>query len=306
VEPFIGAPPRDAASYRGVYDTSVAAPLTLRLLGLYPKKLGSSVVGFGARARIPRALRRRVVGGFAARFGADISEAEKPLEEYGSLLDFFTRRLKPGLRPQAPPAPGALSSPVDGALLTCGVAEAGTLMQVKGLPYRVDELLPGEPLLPAFVQARYATLYLAPKDYHRIHVPLEGNAVAVGRVEGELWPVNDVSTRHTPRLYVRNRRAYWIAEGAGRCSGLTVAVVMVAATHVGGVVVDPRWLPTGPLGRRERRALPGLACAPGDDLGTFELGSTVVVLVGGARAAEWRCTREPGAIRLGERLGAFG
>jgi phosphatidylserine decarboxylase len=282
----------------------VSTPLALRLLGIYPKKFGSSLVGIGARAAVPRALRRRVIGRFAERFGADVSEAEKPLEEYGSILDFFTRRLKPGLRPQAPPAPGALNSPVDGALLTCGVAEAGTLMQVKGLPYRLDELLANDPLLPAFAEAAaYASLYLAPKDYHRIHVPLEGRAVAVGRVEGELWPVNDMSTRHTPRLYVRNRRAYWIAEGTGVCEGLTVAVVMVAATHVGGVVVDARWLEGRPLARRDRRALPGLPCAPGDDLGTFELGSTVVVVVGGPRAAEWRCTRAPGPIRLGERLG---
>ena len=285
----------------------MSTPLPLRLLGLYPKKLGSSLVGLGANATIPPTLRRKLIGGFAARFGADVSEAEKPIEEYRSILDFFTRRLKPGLRPQAAPAPGALNSPVDGALLTCGVADSGTLLQVKGLPYRIDELLPGEPLLPAFASASWATLYLAPRDYHRIHVPLPGRAVAVARIEGELWPVNDMSTRHTPRLYVRNRRAYWIAEGTGPCEGLTVAVVMVAATHVGGVVVDPRWLEAGPALRgRERRALGGLPCAPGDDLGTFELGSTVVVVVGGARAAEWRCTREPGPIRLGERLGGFG
>lgn len=281
----------------------MSIPLSLRLLGLYPKKLGSSLVGVGARARVPAGLRRRVIGGFAARFGADVSEAEKPLEDYGSILEFFTRRLKPGLRPQAAPAPGALNSPVDGALLTCGAAEAGTLLQVKGLPYRLDELLANDPLLPVFEEAAYASLYLAPKDYHRIHVPLTGRAVAVGRIEGELWPVNDLSTRHTPRLYVRNRRAYWIAEGAGECEGLTVAVVMVAATHVGGVVVDARWLEGRPLARRDRRALPGLPCAPGDDLGTFELGSTVVIVVGGAKAPGWRCTRTPGPIRLGERLG---
>jgi phosphatidylserine decarboxylase len=283
----------------------MATPLQLRLLGLYPKKLGSSLVGLGARATIPPGLRRKLIGGFAARFGAVVSEAERPIEEYRSILDFFTRRLKPGLRPQDPPAPGALNSPVDGALLTCGVAEAGTALQVKGLPYRLDELLPDEPLLSAFTHATYATLYLAPKDYHRIHVPLEGRAIAVGRVEGELWPVNEVSTRHTPRLYVRNRRAYWIAEGSGSCAGLAVAVVMVAATHVGGVVLDPRWLSGGALRRRERRELSGLPCSPGDDLGTFELGSTVVVLVGGTRGASWRCVREPGPIRLGERLGSY-
>ena len=281
------------------------APFSLRLLGLYPKKLGSSLVGMGARARIAPGLRAKLIGGFAAHFGADVSEAEKPLLEYTSILDFFTRRLKPGLRPQAPAVPGGINSPVDGALLTAGRIESGTLMQVKGLPYRLDELLARDALAARFEEGAYASLYLAPKDYHRIHVPVPGAALAVGRVEGELWPVNDASTRHTPRLYVRNRRVYWIAEGRGSCEGLTVAVVMVAATHVGGVVLAPKWMPPGGLARRDRRELPGIPCESGDDLGAFELGSTVVLLVGGPRSREWGVVREPGPIRLGERLGAL-
>src|SRR5437899_11297473 len=116
------------------------APLSLRLLSLYPKKLGSSLVGYGARAKIPPGLRRKLIGGFAAHFGADVSEAEKPIGEYGSILDFFTRRLKPGLRPQDPPGPGAVNSPVDGTLLTCGIADAGSLLPANGPAYRLGEL----------------------------------------------------------------------------------------------------------------------------------------------------------------------
>jgi phosphatidylserine decarboxylase len=127
----------------------------------------------------------------------------------------------------------------------------------------------------------------------------------VGRVEGELWPVNEASTAFTPRLYVRNRRAYWIAEGTGEDEGLDVAVVMVAATHVGGVVVDARWLEGRTLGRRDRLAVAGLPCTPGDDLGTFELGSTVVLLVGGPNAGRFAWRREHGPIRVGEGLGGF-
>lgn len=285
--------------------TGAAPPLSLRLLGLYPKKAGSAAIGLLARMRLPRALRVPLLGRFAASYRVDLGEAEMPLDEYVSFLDFFTRRLKAGLRPQEPQVPGALNSPVDGALIASGRVESGTLIQAKGLPYSLDELLASDPLAARFEGGAYATLYLSPRDYHRIHVPCAGRVLAVGRVEGELWPVNEASTAFTPGLYVRNRRAYWIAEGTGEDEGLDVAAVMVAATHVGGVVVDARWLGSRTLGRRDRLAVDGFTCAPGDDLGTFELGSTVVLLVGGEKAHTFAWSRPHGPIRIGERLGAF-
>ncbi len=280
-------------------------PLSLRLLSFYPKKAGSLAVGALARLPLARSLRRPLLGRFAAAFGADLAEADRPLEEYTSVLGFFTRRLRPGLRPQAPAVPGGINSPVDGALVASGRVADGTLLQAKGLPYRLDELLDGDPVAAELAGAHYATLYLAPKDYHRIHVPLKGVVVSVGRVEGELWPVNDASTAFTPRLYVRNRRAIWIARGAGPDEGLVVATVLVAATHVGGVVIDSRWLSGRPLPPRGRLDVAALPCAPGDDLGTFELGSTVVLLVGGPKADAWRPARGPGPVLVGERLGEF-
>jgi phosphatidylserine decarboxylase len=280
-------------------------PLSLRLLSLYPKKAASAAVGALARLPLPRGLRRPLLGRFAAAYWADLSESDRPLQEYGSFLDFFTRRLRPGVRPQAPPVPGGINSPVDGAVLALGRIEEGTLVQAKGLPYRLDELLASDPLTSLFAGGAYVTLYLAPKDYHRIHVPLEGECVAAGRVEGELWPVNEASTALTPRLYVRNRRAYWLAKGTGTCEGLSAGLVMVAATHVGGVVIDTRWLAGRTLPKRGRLDVASLPCSPGDDLGTFELGSTVVLLVGGPKAASWKAQRGPGPIRMGERLGSF-
>jgi phosphatidylserine decarboxylase len=285
--------------------SDAAPPLSLRLLGLYPKKAGSAAVGVAARLRLPRSLRHPLLGRFATSYGIDLDEAEKPLREYTSFLDLFTRRLKPGLRPQAPPVPGSLNSPVDGVLVASGRVENGTLIQAKGLPYRLDELLASDPLAARFEGAGYATLYLSPRDYHRIHVPCSGRVLAIGRVEGELWPVNEASTAFTPGLYVRNRRAYWIAEGTGEDEGLDVAAVLVAATHVGGVVVDARWLGGRALGRRDRLAVDGLPCAPGDDLGTFELGSTVVLLVGGEKASTFAWSLPHGPVRVGERLGSF-
>jgi phosphatidylserine decarboxylase len=280
-----------------------APPLTLRLLALYPKKLGSLAVGVGARMPLPRGLRKSMLGGFAARYAVNLEEVEKPLVEYSSFLDFFTRRLKPGLRPQAEMKKGSVNSPVDGALIAAGPIEDGTLIQAKGLPYRLDELLDGDPLSAWFAGGHFATLYLSPRDYHRIHVPIEGVVRGLGRVEGELWPVNEASTAFTPGLYVRNRRSYWIAEGTGPCEGLRVGAVLVAATHVGGVVIDSRWLSGRTLPERGRLETEALPCRAGDDLGVFELGSTVVLLMGGAAAATWRLERPFGPVRVGERLG---
>lgn len=280
-------------------------PLSLRILRLYPKRLGSALAGWVARQPVPRPLRRPLIGGFAAQVGANLAEAEQAVEDYPTLQAFFTRRLKPGLRPQEEAVPGFVNSPVDARIIACGRVQEGQVIQAKGLPYRVTELLKHDPQAARFEGGHYLTLYLAPRDYHRIHVPIEGTVSAVGRVEGELWPVNDASTGHTPRLYVRNRRATWVATGTGADAGLEVAAVLVGATHVGGVLIDARWRQDRDLPRDGALLVPGLPCAAGEDLGTFAFGSTVVLLVGGPRAAAWRPLREAGTVRVGQRLGSF-
>jgi phosphatidylserine decarboxylase len=124
-------------------------------------------------------------------------------------------------------------------------------------------------------------------------------------VEGELWPVNAASVARVPRLYERNRRAVWLAEGGGRDHGLAVACVMVGATHVGGCEIDDRWLEGRALPRDGGLDVLALPCAPGDDLGVFRFGSTVVLLVGGPGAEIWRPCLAGGQVRVGARLGAF-
>jgi phosphatidylserine decarboxylase len=280
-------------------------PLGLRLLGFYPKRLGSRMAGWAATRRLPAAWRTPLLSGFARHYGLDLAEAEHPLADYPSLQALFTRRLKAGLRPQDGPVPGYLNSPVDARIIASGRIEAGTAIQAKGLPYRVAELLKHERGIGRFEGGHYLTLYLSPRDYHRIHVPLEARVSAVGRVEGELWPVNDASTGHVPRLYERNRRATWIALGTGPCEGLEVAAVLVGATHVGGVVIDPRWLGGRDLPKDGGFPVDLLPCSAGDDLGTFEFGSTVVLLIGGPRAKDWDPLRTEGGVKVGQRLGAY-
>jgi len=280
-------------------------PLSLRALGLYPKKLGSRIVGWAACRPLPASWRRPLLGRFAGHYGINLAEAEFPLTDYASLQALFTRRLKPGLRPQDAPVPGFVNSPVDGRIIASGRIEAGLAIQAKGLPYRVIELLKHDPQAARFEGGHFLTIYLSPKDYHRIHVPIAGRVTAVSRVEGELWPVNDASTGHVPRLYERNRRASWSALGAGADEGLEVAAILVGATHVGGVVIDGRWLSGRSLPRDGGLAVDQLPCAPGDDLGTFEFGSTVVLLITGPRAADWVAGRTAGDVKMGQRLGAF-
>ncbi len=280
-------------------------PLSLRALGLYPKKVGSSLVGWAATRTLPETWRVPLLGRFARQYGINLQEAALPLAEYPSLQALFTRRLKPGLRPQDSLVPGSVNSPVDGRIIACGRIEAGLAIQAKGLPYRIGELLKHDPDAARFEGGHFLTLYLSPRDYHRIHVPIEGQVSAVSRVEGELWPVNDASTRHVLRLYERNRRATWTALGTGLCEGLEVAAVLVGATHVGGVVLDARWLEGRTLPRDGGFPVALLPCAAGDDLGTFEFGSTVVLLIGGPRAASWASLRTEGDVKMGQRLGAY-
>jgi phosphatidylserine decarboxylase len=279
--------------------------LSLQALRLYPKKLGSTVVGWLAEQSLPRSMRGSLLGAFARHYDISLAEAEYPIEDYPSFQAFFTRRLKPGMRPQEAPIPGALNSPVDARVVASGRIEQGTVLQAKGLPYRIAELLKHDPAPGRFEGGHYLTLYLSPKDYHRIHVPLEGQVTAVSRVEGELWPVNDASATHVPRLYERNRRATWTAKGTGIDEGLEVAVVLVGATHVGGVIVDGRWTGNRELPEDGGFPVMALPCTPGDDLGTFQFGSTVVLLVGGPRAKSWKSIRTEGLVRVGQRLGAF-
>ena len=280
-------------------------PLSLRVLGLYPKRLGSQIVGWAATRTLPVSWRGPLLGRFADHYGINLAEADLALADYPSLQALFTRRLRPGLRPQEPSVPGFVNSPVDGRVIACGRIASGTAIQAKGLPYRVAELLKHDPDAGRFEGGHFLTLYLSPRDYHRIHVPLEGRVSAVSHVEGELWPVNDASTGHVPRLYERNRRATWTALGSGPCEGLEVAAVLVGATHVGGVVIAPRWLGGRSLPRDGGLAVDLLPCMPGDDLGTFEFGSTVVLLIGGPRAVDWAPLRTEGAVKMGQRLGAF-
>ena len=285
----------------------------LSLLRRLPQ--GALSRGFGrmADAPIPRAMRPAVLGAFARAVGADVSEAEQPLEAYPTLNRFFTRKLRPGAR-SWPADPSVVASPVDGAVGQTGIVREGRLIQAKGRWYEVAQLLEDPGCAARYEGGVFITLYLSPRDYHRIHAPVAGEIREARHVPGALLPVNAPSVAHMPDLFARNERLMCHVDGPlGR-----VAVVAVGAYNVGRIsaAFDPAW--NAPDGRSawvtNRRGLqsavrrydPPVAVKQGDEIMTFHLGSTVVLVFepGKIKLAE---ALEPGSpVRLGMAIGRTG
>lgn len=240
-------------------------------LSVVPKKELSKTTGWLAGIRSRLAVR-----GFAERFELDMSEAERPLSEYASVLELFTRRLKPGARP-LDPDPARMLSPADGRLLVNQRIEDGSLVQAKGHSYRLEALTGDDAALSTFRGGSMCTVYLSPRDYHRVHAPTAGEILGFSHLPGELWPVNAAAVQQVPGLFSTNERliTHLQTERFGR-----VDVVMVGATNVGRIRVSYDVVHTND-GRRSpfvHRYTKPLPCERGQELGVFELGSTVILL----------------------------
>jgi phosphatidylserine decarboxylase len=208
--------------------------------------------------------------------GADLAEVERPLEEYPSFGAFFARRLGDGLRP-LPDDPQALVSPCDGRLAAVGTVEAGRLLQVKGLDYSLADLLGDAERAARYEGGRYATVYLSPRDYHRVHTPCVASLTGYDYLPGARFPVMPYFAERVEGLLSRNERIVLHLDVGGR----QAEVVMVAAVGVGNMAlarpaIESREFRGATTARRERFA--GIPLSLGDELGTFELGSTVVVV----------------------------
>ena len=249
----------------------------LRVLPQYvmPKQAMTRVAGRIA-SRPSGRLTLAMVRAFVARYGVDMSEAAEPdLTRYATFNDFFTRALKPGARPIAS-APYVC--PVDGAISQFGATDRDRLLQAKGHHYSTTALLGGdEALAGRFEHGSYATLYLSPRDYHRVHMPCEGRLRRMIYVPGSLFSVNAVTARGVPRLFARNERVVCLFDSPRG----PFVVTMVGATIVGSVatvwhgIVNTR----RPAKLREWRYDDReVRLGKGDEMGRFLLGSTVVLL----------------------------
>jgi phosphatidylserine decarboxylase len=275
--------------------------VALALLRLLPRNALSRAAGRLAGLRLPRPLVRAEIDAFARAVGVDLSEVRDPLDSFASLQAFFTRALRDGARPIAP-EPEAVVAPCDGAWGTSGTVEKGLLLQVKGRPYALADLLASDADAADFEGGAFATFYLSPRDYHRFHSPCAVRVENARYVPGTLWPVNRIGLDGVDGLFAQNERI--AVRMRVRPGDALLCVVAVGATMVGKVRVDFDALATNvPGASGELRTYPReIALAKGQEWGRFEFGSTLVLVA--ARGALALAAQPPGSpLRLGQRIG---
>lgn len=278
----------------------VSPPLFVLSQYLLPKQALTTIAGAFASAK-RGALTTTAIRRFVAQYGVNMSEAAEPdITRYETFNDFFTRALRPGVRPIAHED---YVCPVDGAVSQLGAIAGDQLLQAKGHSYATVALVGGDASLAApYLHGQFATIYLSPKDYHRIHMPCDGRLTRMIHVPGELFSVNAVTARGVPGLFARNERVVCVFEGARG----PFIMVLVGATIVGSMatvwhgVVNP---PRPGIIRDWSYADRDIRLAKGDEMGRFLLGSTVVLLFPPGHIAfssDWAAER---VVRMGEPMG---
>ena len=268
---------------------------------LLPQHALSWLVGRIAESRIGF-LRRGLIRAFVSHYPVDMAEAAEPdLLRYLSFNDFFTRRLRAGARPHDGDARAALC-PADGTVSQAGRIAGDTLLQAKGIGYSVTALLGGDAALAAeFAGGDFATVYLAPHNYHRVHMPLAGTLRRARFIPGDLFSVNAATAASVPGLFARNERVACVFDTAAG----PMAVVLVGALFVGSMSLAWCGRVRAETGRKVRDLPvhdPLIALDRGAELGWFNMGSTVVVLFGPTGPALERDIGEGRHVRVGERL----
>lgn len=252
-----------------------------------------------ADLRVPGPLLRPLLRAYVRAYQVDLGEAAEPLAAYPTFNAFFTRRLREGVRPIAD-GPGIVVSPCDSRLQSFGrVPRDSRLDQIKGRSYAVADLLGDRDQAAAFTGGVHATLYLSPSMYHRVHVPVDGRITGWRYLPGRLYPVNAMAVRNVEGLFTVNERVAVTIDGDGVGQ---VVVVLVGATNVGRMTLPFAGFVTNiggpPLSVRLERPLP---VRRGDELGAFNLGSTVVLLAADGRFRP-AGVREGELVRMGQPL----
>jgi len=245
------------------------------LLKLLPKKLISWITGILADIKFPKWFLKGFFRLYIKIFQVNMDEALYPVSHYRTINDFFTRPIKPDCRPIDGDA-DTITSPVDGRIIEYGDIKDDLALQIKGLPYSIKKLVKHQEYSECFLNGSFITLYLSPKDYHRIHVPFDGKAIAMEYNRGALFPVNDLGLHRIRNLFAINERLTTFFETP---FGLS-AVVKVAATNVGRIKTKyPLSFTKSDMKRKSLfSSLESISYKKGDELARFEMGSTVILL----------------------------
>jgi phosphatidylserine decarboxylase len=269
-----------------------------------PHHLLSSIVRAVTRWRVDW-FKNLIISMFIRHFRVDMSEAtDSSPEHYPDFNSFFTRSLKPGVRPQ-PDMPDAIASPVDGRISQLGTISDGCLLQAKGRDFSLIDLLGGDAeRAQAFQGGKFATLYLSPRDYHRIHMPCDGRLMETVFIPGRLFSVAPHTTRTIPNLFTRNERLVALFEtSSGPMAMVLVGAIFVACMETvwEGVIQPSRQgirIRTFNTSNAEKIRL-----QRGDEMGRFNMGSTVILLYG-PEQADWNPDLAAGQpLRVGQTMG---
>ncbi len=264
---------------------------------LLPKKSLTYLAGFLANVKHQK-IKNFVIERFIKQYQVNMSEAliEDP-KKYSCFNDFFIRYLKPEARTISA---ADIVSPVDGCISEIGLIQKGQIIQAKGLDYSVEELLAcNQSEAARYEQGQFATLYLAPKDYHRVHMPMDAKLISMTYIPGTLFSVQPATARSIPKLFARNERLVVFFETQIG----PMAVVLVGATVVGAIGTS--WL--GDLRRCNKKSTfdyPDTAFKKADEMGYFKLGSTVILLFANGASMQWNPQMKAGnGIQFGQELG---
>ncbi len=272
----------------------------MKFLTFLPKSYLSWFIGMMANIPLPHPFSGWLVGWFIKAYKIDPSMAIRPVQDFRSIGEFFTRDLRPELRPIAQ----GVVCPVDGTLrIACDLDAQGEVTQVKGRSFTVPNLLGRDPLATRFEKGQLWNYYLSPQDAHHIFSPVDGSIVRTVHIPGKLWPVNDWALASIDGLFAVNERIVTFIESS---HGL-VAVVMVGATNVGRIKLAYNELETNtaPWAPHSQQAIdhaPPIPVKRGEKIGTFKMGSSVL-LVFENRVGDASRTRPLSKVTYGAPLG---
>jgi phosphatidylserine decarboxylase len=272
------------------------------LFYIIPHHAVSRVVYLITRLRGPQV--KPLITWFIEKYGVDMAEAEESdIGYYKTFNEFFTRSLKSSIRPVVPGG-NTLACPCDGTISQAGEIRAGAIMQAKGRGYTALDLLGGDKSMAAeFSDGRFATIYLAPYNYHRMHMPLDANMKRMIHVPGRLFSVAQWTVEEIPRLFARNERLVCYFETpAGPMAMVLVGAMNVSAIETvwSGLVVPPRARKISEYDYSHTRK----EITKGAEMGRFNMGSTVILLTG--KNVEWMPHISPGqTVKMGQLIGHF-